>query len=269
MRKLAVVVVPVYRKFMPSEAFAFAQCLNVLGHYDISLLHPAGFDVSDIVRTASRTIGHVAMDDQWFRSIDSYNALCLSADFYDAYAAYEYMLIYQLDAYAFRDELADWCARGYDYIGAPWLPNDTPYERTLGDAVRWVRRTLHPAGTTQKITHAQTHYHVGNGGFSLRRVAKMKAVVEEFRGLIDSMDPKERRAKEDVFFSTYIQRQAGISVPDWREGLQFAFENSPAMALRLAKGHLPFGCHYWSKGNVWKDFWYRYIPFDPKQDAGT
>lgn len=118
MRKLAVVVVPVYRKFMPSEAFAFAQCLNVLGRYDISLLHPAGFDVSDIVRTASRTIGHVAMDDQWFRSIDSYNALCLSADFYDAYAAYEYMLIYQLDAYAFRDELADWCARGYDYIGA-------------------------------------------------------------------------------------------------------------------------------------------------------
>ena len=174
-----------------------------------------------------------------------------------------------MDAYAFRDELADWCARGYDYIGAPWLPNDTPYERTLGDAVRWVRRTIHPAGTTQKITHAQTHYHVGNGGFSLRRVAKMKAVVEEFRGLIDSMDPKERRAKEDVFFSTYIQRQAGISVPDWREGLQFAFENSPAMALRLAKGHLPFGCHYWSKGNVWKDFWYRYIPFDPKQDAGA
>ena len=46
-------------------------------------------------------------------------------------------------------------------------------------------------------------------------------------------------------------------------------DGCPAMALRLTKGNLPFGCHYWSKGNVWKAFWHRYIPFDPEQDRQT
>ena len=32
------------------------------------------------------------------------------------------MLIYQLDAYVFKDELLNWANKGYDYIGAPWLP---------------------------------------------------------------------------------------------------------------------------------------------------
>ena len=31
------------------------------------------------------------------------------------------MLIYQLDAFVFQDDLAYWCQQNYDYIGAPWL----------------------------------------------------------------------------------------------------------------------------------------------------
>ena len=32
------------------------------------------------------------------------------------------MLIHQLDAFVFEDKLMDWVKRGFDYIGAPWLP---------------------------------------------------------------------------------------------------------------------------------------------------
>jgi hypothetical protein len=45
----------------------------------------------------------------------------LSEEFYQAFTDFEFMLIYQLDAFVFRDELADWCRSGYEYIGAPWL----------------------------------------------------------------------------------------------------------------------------------------------------
>ncbi len=200
MKKTVVIVVPVYRAFVPSEAFAFAQALKVLGRYDISLLHPCRLDLRDVVASAPPNVTDKAMDDRWFRSIRSYNELCLSGDLYDAYSDYEYMLIYQLDAFVFRDALADWCARGYDYVGSPWLPNDNVYERTLGECVRWVKRTLCPPGTTEHVSHAQMHYHVGNGGFSLRRIPKMKAVVETYREAIDNFKPEERRSMEDIFF---------------------------------------------------------------------
>jgi len=43
----------------------------------------------------------------------------MSPAFYDAFKAFDYILIYQLDAFVFRDELEYFCSLGYDYIGAP------------------------------------------------------------------------------------------------------------------------------------------------------
>lgn len=45
----------------------------------------------------------------------------LTKEFYLRFRQWEYLLIYQLDAYVFQDELMDWCNKGYDYIGAPFL----------------------------------------------------------------------------------------------------------------------------------------------------
>ena len=267
MKKTVVVVVPVYRDFVPSEAFAFARCLDVLGRYDVSLLHHAGVDLSGVLRSCPRNVTEKVIGDKWFRGVRGYNSLCLSSGFYGLYEAYEYMLIYQLDAYVFRDDLADWCARGYDYVGSPWLPNDNLFQRTLGDGIRLLRRTLCPPGSTERVTHAQLHYAVGNGGFSLRRIGKMKAVTEAFAAEIARLTFGESKAQEDVFFSVYVRRRAGIRVPPWREALRFAFENNPVRALRETGGRLPFGCHYWSRGKIWERFWHEYIPFDPKQDG--
>lgn len=267
MRKLVVVVVPVYRAFLPSEAFAFRQCLNVLGRYDISLLHPAGVDLSGVCRSTPPNVTEKAIADHWFEGIRGYNSLCISPYFYGLYEDYEYMLIYQLDAYVFRDELSDWCARGYDYIGSPWLPNDNLFQRTLGEVIRLFRRRLHPPGTTRHVTHAQMHYSVGNGGFSLRRVAKLKGVTEMFADEIAAVTYGEPKLLEDQLFSIYLAKRAGIRIPSWREGIHFGFENNLKRCLRETGGQLPFGCHYWSKGNSWVEFWHRYIPFDPKQDV--
>ncbi len=267
MKRDVVVVVPVYRDFVPSEAYSFAQCLKVLGKYDISLLHPASHDVTDVIRSTPQNVTEKAMDDRWFKGILGYNRLCLSTDFYDAYSDYEYMLIYQLDAFVFRDELADWCAREYDYIGAPWLPNSNLFESTVGNLNRWVRRQLRPAGSVGHISHYDKHYRVGNGGFSLRRVSKLQSVVATYGSLIDGMGDDGRRSKEDVFFSLYIAGRAGLRIPGWREGLRFAFDSNPEKAFRVTGGRLPFGCHYWSHGRSWQQFWHRYIPFDPHQDG--
>jgi hypothetical protein len=68
-----------------------------------------------------------------------------SIGFYEVFRQYEYMLIYQLDCWVFRDELEMWCDKGYDYIGAPFF-------------VKWfVDRGIY----------------VGNGGFSLRKISNI------------------------------------------------------------------------------------------------
>lgn len=223
MKKTAVVVIPIYRKFVPSEAFSFSQCLKVLSRYDISLLHPERLDLSDVLESTPPNVSEIVLPDSWFESIASYNKLCLSPMFYGLYGDYEYMLIYQLDAFVFRDELADWCAMGYDYIGAPWLPNTNLYECSICEVVRLIKRHVTPPGTTEHVSHAQMHYHVGNGGFSLRKVSKLKAVVTEHDRLIADMKEGERRSMEEIFFSVYMSRRACIAIPEWREALRFAF----------------------------------------------
>ncbi len=52
----------------------------------------------------------------------------LSPTFYDAFQAYRYVLIYQLDALVFSDRLTEWCEMDWDYVGAPWLKcADSPW----------------------------------------------------------------------------------------------------------------------------------------------
>lgn len=260
MKKDVVVVIPVYRQFTPSEKLSFRQCLKVLGGHDISVVQPESLDI-DYQVDGRVNFSVRKLDGRWFTSIEAYNSLMLSTEFYEGYSGYEYILIYQLDAFVFHDSLKEWVEKGYDYVGAPWMPNSNFYQRIVGDFVRFVRRTIHPAGSTSRVTHAQMHYHVGNGGFSLRRVEKMHEVVTRFAGEISQLQfGKAKAAQEDVFLSVYISKRAGIRMPRWREALQFSFENNPERSLKVTGGKLPFGCHAWSKGNAWKDFWYRFIP---------
>ena len=76
----------------------------------------------------------------------------LNPNFYQRFRRFEYILIYQLDAFVFSDRLEEFCRLGYDYIGAPW---------PLGDGNK------HNEELVVEGNHFLT---VGNGGFSLRRV---------------------------------------------------------------------------------------------------
>lgn len=69
---------------------------------------------------------------------------------YKAFAKYEYMLIAQLDAVCFRDDLDEWCGKDYDYVGAPWC-----------------HLCKHVCRTDQYRSEEKL---VGNGGLSLRKI---------------------------------------------------------------------------------------------------
>jgi hypothetical protein len=174
---------------------------------------------------------------RFFRNPFAYSRLLLSKRFYEAFAAYDYVLVYQLDCLVFRDELREWCARGLDYVGAPWLP---------GPAAPFVTE---PA--------------VGNGGFSLRRVQAFLGVLARLPRLHWLRADERQRKHEDLFWSFGAPAlDPGFRVASVEEALRFAFEVEPRRAFELAGGRLPFGCHAWARYDraFWEPHLLRPIP---------
>jgi hypothetical protein len=170
---------------------------------------------------------------RYFRDPVRYSRLLLSGRFYDAFAEYEYLLIHQLDALVLRDELEEWCAQGLDYVGAPWFP-----------------------GAEMPLV---TQPAVGNGGFSLRRVAAfldvLAAAGERYpRRWVSGRTDSRFEAHEDLFWSFEAQRfRPEFRIASVEEALRFAFELEPRRAFELAGGRLPFGVHAWARYD--RTFW--------------
>ena len=125
------VAIPVYTtKWSPNEKRSFRKCMSVLSDYDIYLVTHDNIDLSEIL-SAYPTLKTVFFDKDYFTSVKSYNRLVLSENFYAAFEKYEYMLIYQLDAFVFRDELKEWCEQvGITYATSVWDLTTKPKNRS-------------------------------------------------------------------------------------------------------------------------------------------
>ena len=141
--KIAVVIPTHKSKLTDNESISFDLCIKNLGSHDIIVATGSGNDPEFIRNKPEiKTIRFKSSD---FKSENSYNRLLLSKRFYEQFINYDYILIYQLDCLVFCDELHEWCKKGYDYIGAPFIVSDKGSDRYKLIAT-------------------------GNGGLSLRKV---------------------------------------------------------------------------------------------------
>lgn len=253
------VIVPVYRtELSPSEQASLARCLAVLGTHPVILAVPEGLDLSALL---ARYPGLVcqAFPAAYFTSVKAYNRLMLADEFYARFAAYEYMLVYQLDAFVFEDRLLSWCDRGYDYVGAPWIPHGrVPGRWQLAKAAirrRYFRLTNRQYRNGSGDHHGQQHYAAGNGGFSLRRIAALRTALRLLPGRAEPYRQGIREPwAEDVFYSVEANRYRPlVRIPGFREALEFSWETYPDVAARWCRSALPFGCHGWDK--LHRDEW--------------
>ncbi len=275
-----IIVIPIYKSQLTAEEMlSFRQCCKVLGTHPISVITYADLDCSEYYKIAAEyhvNILRENFDKNYFASVSGYNKLCLSVDFYSRFGQYEYMLIYQLDAYVFKDELVYWCSNGYDFIGAPLIED-----------VRGCKDII---------------YEVFNGGFSLRKInycikllqcknplltpsklwrircrQKKKTtrdvIVWIFMclGYHNSVDYVINRTfiNEDLFFCLIFDKDWGgeltyepqetwlkAKFPSATDAMRFAFERYPSYLHKLNNKQLPFGCHGWKKyeSNFWKEY---------------
>lgn len=227
--KEVAVVIPVY-KVLPSESEikSFKQCLAVLGDYPIVLVTPLGLDTQFYDEIAGDKLTSFSFDKRYFLSTKGYSELLLSRLFYKNFISYTSILIYQLDAWVFRNELSYWCSLDYDYIGAPWLdappiPSDKKPFINLSNLLK---------------------NKVGNGGLSLRKV-KPHLKWAAWASFLFKFIPKN----EDIIWTLFVP----FKKPSVLKALSFAFELEPEKAYNLNGKKLPFGCHAWEKYSP--EFW--------------
>lgn len=231
---LVAVVIPMYRAEMSAhEEISFRQCLRVLGRYPIVLIKPRSLNLDAMV-AGHPTMSTISFDDIYFENVAGYNRLLMSEDFYEAFARFEYILIHQLDAFIFRDDLEAWCRKGYDYIGAPHV--------TQGHVKLRGRRNQRLA--LRKV--------LMNGGFSLRKTSACRRFLWIFKRFYGTW-----HGNEDGLFSLHYPRlylgSAFLTLPTWEAALPFAFEKHPAQCYQLNQHHLPLGCHAWERYDL--EFW--------------
>lgn len=237
-------MIPVYQASMTdAEKLSLDQCMNVLGNYPVIVVKPQNLDLSALQQEYPALLFQSFPDD-FFTGIDAYNRLMVSLDFYKSFTSYEYILIYQLDAFVFRDELPEWCGKGYDYIGAPSL-HQPEFD------------TIPAAGSHVFAEALSTRRVVLNGGLSLRRIP---AVIRYLR-IYNTFYPAWK-GNEDMLFCQEATRlkpmKLFMKLPEWREALRFAFEKSPSASYELTGHQLPFAVHAWERYEP--SFWERFIP---------
>lgn len=267
--KSIAIVIPVYKEFMTeAEKIAFVQCLRVLKERDVVLVAPKQLNISSYIKYAVSCgvkLNVKLFSKSYFEGIAGYNRLMQSLLFYQSFCDYAYVLIYQLDAYIFRDELDIWMGKEYDYVAAPWFEDYGTYE------------------------DGKKLWKVGNGGFSLRRVEFFIQQIKKkkwlsYRRLCEYYSPstfwdhlymlfrafsgyknnfnfwqKQAGMNEDFFWSVFMQTIGmSVRIPSPLQAVAFAFEKSPTYLFRINGNRLPMGCHAWMKYE-YDSFWKNYM----------
>lgn len=251
------IVIPVYTDNLNVyEQISLKQLCQVMGSYDILFVKPLSLSEERLNRLAPKA-GFESFPDEYFSDIKSYNRLMLSSEFYYRFLSCEYILIYQLDSYVFKDSLIEWCSKGFDYVGAPWIKRSV-YNRfpiNIFIAIeRYINSTLLGRPDRQKLFNQ-----VGNGGFSLRKVSSHYLATVECREKIEEFSQKRQfhLFNEDVFWSVEVNNHLKnkFIYPHYIRALEFSFDKHPEYCYNLNGKKLPFGCHGWSKREMigfWK-----------------
>jgi len=250
--KRACIVIPVYQAEVSAyEQISLEQCFKVLGNYDIFFVVPERLE-SYIQKNSwclSGNASYRTFSDSFFTDIPAYNRLLKYPAFYKTFLSYDYLLIYQLDAFVFSDQLLKWCDAGYDNIGAPLFDGyqyATPDSPVIGQGnggfcLRNTRSCYDAVTSFRKLKFVKT-YTDDNRSF-LRNAYRYLKHQQLF---IYSLYPFQPLINEDRFWAEEIPAVFPyFKVPQPEISAGFSWEVNPSVLLEMNADQLPFGCHAW------------------------
>lgn len=251
------IIVPIYKlPLSPDDRTCLNQLFKVMIGYDIIAIYPETLDMTDVCREYPLIIKH-PMESSYFKSLRSYNKLVLSCSFYDTFSSYKYILINQLDTYIFCDELCKWANSGFDYVGAPFVPDKNKYWSPLRRL--WCKLNFFLRRYKGTNPHHSQWFQVGNGGLCLRNVSKFQHITKKYKQQIeDDLSDEKDFYPEDLWLSFELKDDDRLKTPDWKTALLFSIECSPQKCMDIIGNKLPFGTHAWTLDKH-RPFWEKYI----------
>lgn len=261
MKKKIVIVIPTHRPNLTNDdKISLAHLKKYLNKYDTFFVIPQSIN-SKAFKSEGYKVKKV--DNNFFGTLRKANEMYLNKKFYEIFKNYDFMLVYQLDALVFSNQLEKWVSSGYDFIAAPW------FKPVIGFLSH--KTGYPPSG--------------GNGGFSLRNIQKLLKVLDlvnksatrtskhpfirklwfisalllgKSHGIWLNAPTDNYPFNEDGFWSLEAPKyDSSFKVAPFKIALQFAFERYPAKCFKLNNKKLPFGCHAWKKYD--EEFWKPYI----------
>lgn len=201
----------------PRLAFAVSNISYYIPNWQLHIFHSK--DNEAYVKTLlGEQVNNVVLHqlETSIHSPKEYNDLLLNYDFWHSLSAYNKALIFQSDSFMLQSGIEKFLK--YDYIGSPW---------------KWWKKEFKDSKRMG-----------GNGGFSLRNIAKMKETILKYK---DSNPPNiPDYYNEDVFFSYHLYYDKEAVLPDFNAALLFASETilcKKSMAVhqtwRFFKGFSP------------------------------
>jgi len=272
-----IIVVPIYKNPTPDELVSLERCCEILGNYEHAIVCPKSFDLSVYYKIwgyFNLQFKEERFEDYYFSSILGYNKLTLSKYFYERFSPYEYMLIYQPDAYVFRDDLDLWVSKGYDYVGAPFVENPL----NLSDKSYDMLLVGNGGFSLRRISFFINFFHSYKNVYSLRYVASSLNIIHKpsrclllFLMMLGWRNKPASAAynwwrkglAEDIFWTLELNNSNFKPYcPSGQEALSFGFEKFPSKYFDIL-GKLPMGCHAWPR-NEYHTFWIHHIDTVPK-----
>lgn len=215
MKNQVCIVIPIYKDELNiMDRISLESLLRHITHEDIAIIHPRSLDIFNTIKQdkkiseslLNRSCIFKSFGDEYFTSTESYSKMMMSHDFYCSFVGYEYILIYQTDVFMTKNDIKEWCDKGYDYVGAP----------IISPSAGWKRVPF-----------------VGNGGCSLRKVQTFIDITDpngEF--LIECGQDIQKECEEnpdyikfeDLYFAELVSDNWEFNKPSYANAAKFAWD---------------------------------------------
>jgi hypothetical protein len=251
------------------EQASYRQCVTVLRDHPLFLVCPESLNAEWYIDSAAEIGARIAcerFDDTFFSGVAAYNNLVKALFFYERFATHEYILIYQLDAWVFRDELLFWCGKGFDCIGAPWYSDGgelLPEAGNGGFSLRKVASFLRLLSGELEKNCSWRYDYVWSELHKLPSLRQWRiwgqAIATLARCRISpSRYVRQETENEDLVFHRVFSFIHPMRIASATDALGFSFERFPEDSFQKNNEKLPFGCHAFAKYNPM--FWLHWIP---------
>jgi glycosyltransferase involved in cell wall biosynthesis len=267
-----VIVIPTHKNsFTVNEIKSLCNTSDKLKNFKIVIVVPKDLDTEPIKKIQKKyklQLEIKILQKNFLGSIEKYNRMALSKNFYKLFLDFDYMLIVHLDAYIFKDDLDYWLAQEYDYIGAPLFLPIKKFNSQL-----WKKMSPYGGNGGLSLRNVKKHFDLTSGNFGSKKYSLIvKGVIFLLKNyrfhyvliflnsiLQLSKNPSEFREKykiyEDVMISIFYNfMDKNFRVAPSKIARYFALEvNAEYIITNKSKFQLPFGIHgydkYWSKEN--------------------